>query len=50
VKYSQLPKCPHCRNDDQSMIELILSDNGIRMYLCSVCAKTFIIEVMDEPT
>jgi transposase-like protein len=48
IAKSQLPKCPHCRNDDQSMIELILHDNGIKMYLCSVCSKTFIIEKENE--
>jgi uncharacterized protein YbaR (Trm112 family) len=35
--------CPHCKNDDRSMIDLVELH---RVYFCTVCAKIF--EVPDE--
>jgi hypothetical protein len=30
-------KCPHCRNDNERMLELLF----VGRYLCNVCAKEF---------
>lgn len=37
-------RCPHCQNDDESLIELLLVFRSITgevtvKYLCSVCSK-----------
>lgn len=32
-------KCPHCKNDDKSMIEYL---TGKHKYLCYVCGKEFL--------
>jgi hypothetical protein len=46
--------CRHCRNDDPSMIELLMHEHiadsnlQVYMYLCSVCSKTFIVEVRND--
>jgi transposase-like protein len=31
-------KCPHCQNDDKTLIEHVRK----RRYFCEVCGKTFI--------
>lgn len=35
--------CPHCSNDDESMIEKIVKGKWI-WYLCAVCGKTFVVK------
>jgi len=38
--------CPHCRNEDVTLIEQILlrgaKSFAITKYLCNVCSKTFV--------
>lgn len=38
--------CPHCKNDDESLMELV-TPNHIVEYLCQVCCKTWIPEKKD---
>lgn len=35
------PVCPHCQNDDRSMLERLPSQTP--MYRCEVCSKTFVV-------
>lgn len=40
-------KCPHCQNEDPSMIEFLyqlLADKK-KKYLCSVCGKVFYVDI-----
>lgn len=37
-------KCPHCSNDDISMLERLYESTRHIYYLCAVCGKKFIIE------
>jgi hypothetical protein len=34
--------CPHCHNDDDSLIEVLSSDT--RILLCVVCSKKFTVD------
>jgi len=43
-------KCPHCRNDDETMMELLGIHKGSKYYLCGVCIKNFGIPVKVKET
>ena len=36
-------KCPHCTNQDESMIELVFEKLLVYVYLCGICSKTFLV-------
>ena len=33
------PQCPHCGNDDMTMIEIIVKYANRIVYFCNVCSK-----------
>lgn len=33
--------CPHCKNNDSSLLEITIETAKILQYLCAVCGKTF---------
>jgi len=35
----QVPKCRHCQNDDESMMEHMGLLKGERYFMCNVCTK-----------
>ena len=39
---SQTP-CPHCQNDDDSLIEILRKDNQTILLRCDVCSKLFMV-------
>lgn len=45
-------KCPYCSNDDADLIDKInqleYEDHWSISYFCSVCSRTFLIEVPKE--
>lgn len=41
-------QCPHCHNDDDSMIEEVVWNNKVVAYLCNVCGRTFVISKKGE--
>jgi transposase-like protein len=38
---SQPLVCPHCLNDNETMIDRVGRDDKVIIYLCVVCSKTF---------
>lgn len=36
----QPPRCPHCQNETPTLLEAL--DSAGFVYLCKVCAKTFL--------
>ena len=38
------PKCPHCQNEDITLIELVLRVINGTYYLCAVCSKSFFLK------
>lgn len=40
----QKPTCPHCKNDDMSLIEIVLRITNGTYYLCNVCSKSFFLK------
>lgn len=36
-------KCPFCKNEDESMIELVSEYKLTQSYLCNVCARVFVV-------
>lgn len=41
-------KCPHCQNEDNSLIESEGHTKTRRYFLCTVCSKIFIVETVNE--
>ena len=37
-------QCPHCKNDDESMIEISFESPFYIVYLCGVCSKIFSVK------
>lgn len=37
-------QCPHCQNEDDSMIEFLYQIKDIKTYFCGVCSKFFQIK------
>jgi transposase-like protein len=44
MKKERIVHCPYCKNDDQTMIE-ILSEHR---FFCLVCSKTFLVGDNDD--
>ena len=40
--------CPHCTNTDPSLQEKIYERDGVKVILCSICSKTFVVKKEDE--
>lgn len=36
-----MPKCPHCMNNSDDMIDLIYTGPTLDRFYCAVCSKTF---------
>lgn len=45
---SDKPRCTHCRNDDERLLEKvsrpIWASRGNELWYCKVCDKTFLLE------
>lgn len=41
-------QCPHCKNDDPSMLEIIGRNDEKIAYRCEVCSKPFVIKLNKE--
>lgn len=39
----QPPQCPHCKNDDKSLIEVLGENDTKILYRCEVCTKYWTI-------
>jgi transposase-like protein len=37
-------KCPHCSNEDKTLIEKVYESKRLYYYLCGVCSKRFVVE------